>query len=96
MANAVQYAEFLPDGHLFLPDETVSELSLTCGTKFELLSNRKDVIVLKKVEEDWKKRFEETLNRVRMRNRKFSEEEIMIDVNKAVKEVRKECYEKRS
>lgn len=94
MTRAVQYAEILPDGHLFLPNETVRELSLTQGIKFELFSNKKDIIVLKKIEEDWEKRFEDTLNRVRRRNRKFSEEEIMADVNKAVEEVRKERYEK--
>ncbi|MFH1563614.1 MAG: hypothetical protein ABIF11_09430 [Nitrospirota bacterium] len=95
MAGAVQYAEFLSDGHLFLPTETIRELSLTQGTKLELFSNQKDVIVLKKVEDIWKKHFEETLNRVRMRNRRFSEEEIISDVNKAVEDVRKERYEKR-
>ncbi|MDI6791876.1 MAG: hypothetical protein QME81_03255 [bacterium] len=48
------------------------------------------------VEKDWKKHFEETLNRVRMRNSKFSEEEIMDNVNKAVEEVRKEHNERRT
>ena len=94
MATAVQYAEFLSDGHLFLPGETIRELNLTQGTKFELFSNQKDVIFLKKIEDGWKRHFEETLNGVRVRNRKFSEEEIMSDVNKAVEEVRKEHYEK--
>ncbi|MDI6791875.1 MAG: hypothetical protein QME81_03250 [bacterium] len=50
MAQAVHYVEFLPDGHLSFPGETVKELNLTQGTKFELFSNQKDVIVLKKVE----------------------------------------------
>lgn len=94
MTRAFQYAEILSDGHLFLPNETVRGLNLTQGIKFELFSNQKDVIVLKKIEEDWEKRFEDTLNRVRRRNRKFSEEEIMADVNKAVEDVRKERYEK--
>ncbi|MDI6736790.1 MAG: hypothetical protein QME42_11475 [bacterium] len=55
-----------------------------------LKSHQVEIIIIdKKEEENWEKRFEDTLNRVRMRNRKFSEEEIMADVNKAVEEIRK-------
>ena len=44
-----QVAEVVADGHLALSDETCQKLRLTVGTRFELLTDNEDVLVLRRV-----------------------------------------------
>ncbi len=85
------YAEFLADGHLSIPKETVDILGLRMGEKFRCLYDNENLIILKRLEDSWGQRFGRVSKSIQQdavekQLNKVSEEEI----NQFIKELRLE------
>jgi len=83
----VQYAELLPDGHLFIPPDVIKRLELREGVKLPLVEETEGVLIKNRMAGKscgWEEKVDKLLNRIwnRVEQYPITEEEIDREVEK--------------
>jgi AbrB family looped-hinge helix DNA binding protein len=85
-----QVIEVSEDGKISIPFEIAEALNLKKGTKLKLFTDNEELLIVKKISPlSWEGEYSQLLEEIGKQTEQFSESEVLEDITKAIKEVRK-------